>query len=198
MHEFAAAEQNYSFIRHCPRCAARYAPQDFSPGPCVFVCAPCGFDFYQNPVPAAVALVAEPGHPGRVLLLKRRTAPRVGHWCLPGGFMAYGEQPAVAAAREVREEVGVEVSVGELLYAGLIDYSYRGRQLCVLELNYIATLTGALPARGLTTAEASEIAFLNLDEVLRAPEQLAFPEHATVLRLFQAAQARLAAVSGGV
>lgn len=37
------------------------------------------------------------------------------HWEVPGGIVEKGEPPAVACARELREELGVELRVGRLL-----------------------------------------------------------------------------------
>ncbi|TAD83124.1 MAG: NUDIX domain-containing protein [Sphingomonadales bacterium] len=45
---------------------------------------------------------------GDVLLLKHSYGPDV--WSLPGGGLARGEDPLVAARREVREELGVELA----------------------------------------------------------------------------------------
>ncbi len=45
---------------------------------------------------------------GDVLLLKHSYGPEV--WSLPGGGLRKGEDPAEAARREVREELGVEIT----------------------------------------------------------------------------------------
>lgn len=47
---------------------------------------------------------------GRVLLLHRNT-PKRQQWEIPGGKLDPGEEAYAAAARELREEVGVEVKV---------------------------------------------------------------------------------------
>lgn len=52
---------------------------------------------------------------GRVLLVKRRRDPEAGHWGIPGGKLDYGELTTDCCAREIREELGVEIAVGELV-----------------------------------------------------------------------------------
>jgi 8-oxo-dGTP diphosphatase len=51
------------------------------------------------------------------LLTGRRTEPAelAGGWELPGGKVEPGEQPQEALLREIREELGVEVELGELV-----------------------------------------------------------------------------------
>lgn len=53
---------------------------------------------------------------GRVLLCRLGSPePDQGKWTLPGGGLDFGEHPEQAAIREVREETGFEVRLGELL-----------------------------------------------------------------------------------
>lgn len=54
---------------------------------------------------------------GRVLLVQRGHEPSRGRWSLPGGKVEAGETPAEAAAREVAEETGLIVDVGEELWS---------------------------------------------------------------------------------
>ena len=64
-------------------------------------------------VPCAGAIVRDAS--GRVLLVQRANEPSRGLWSLPGGRVEAGESPEEAAAREVFEETGLRVRVGELV-----------------------------------------------------------------------------------
>jgi 8-oxo-dGTP diphosphatase len=80
--------------------------------------------FAQLPgvVVAAGALITDPS--GRILLVKPNYRD---HWTLPGGICEHGEPPHVGCAREVAEELGLPLPVGELL---AIDWSQPyGREL---------------------------------------------------------------------
>lgn len=50
-----------------------------------------------------------------VLLVKSSRGFTKGMWNVPGGFIEYGEPPEVAAAREAKEETGLDVRIGDLL-----------------------------------------------------------------------------------
>jgi ADP-ribose pyrophosphatase YjhB (NUDIX family) len=59
--------------------------------------------------------------PTRGVLLERRDIPpNIGAWHIPGGTVLFGEPLVEAVKRVARDELGVEVQVGELL--GYIEY----------------------------------------------------------------------------
>jgi 8-oxo-dGTP diphosphatase len=96
---------------YCPFCGSLLEPRQLQkqvrPG-----CLRCGFIHFLNPKVAVIALIE---HAGRVLLVRRAINPGKGLWALPGGFMDAGELPSHALKREIREEVGLEIQVNELL-----------------------------------------------------------------------------------
>lgn len=57
----------------------------------------------------------------RLLLMRRGMPPYRGCWAPPGGYVEHGESLEAAAAREVREEVGVALSSERLIPFGIIS-----------------------------------------------------------------------------
>src|SRR5262249_43266712 len=99
--------------RSCPRCGATLTRtlRGGVPRPS---CGACGFVFFANPGLGAATVVRDAR--GRVLLVRRaRGQWGAGAWCIPCGFVEWGEEVRAAAAREAREEAGVEVVVGDVL-----------------------------------------------------------------------------------
>jgi len=99
-------------------------------------CPRCGWTFYANPAPAAVALVV---HGGRVLLARRAREPYAGTWDLPGGFLEQDEIPLEGLRRELREEVGV--GIRRASFVGFATDRYGPGGVAVLTIVYRVTPT---------------------------------------------------------
>ena len=67
----------------------------------------------MNVIPCVGAVIKD--GQGRLLLIKRGHAPAAGLWSLPGGRIEPGETDAEALVREMREETGLMIAVGQLI-----------------------------------------------------------------------------------
>lgn len=69
-------------------------------------------DYPERPIVGVGAVIVEDG---RALLVRRAGEPLKGEWSIPGGVLELGETLRQGVRREVREETGLEVEVGEVL-----------------------------------------------------------------------------------
>ncbi len=135
------------------------------------VCSACGTIFYQNPLPAAGALVLDDLR--RVLLVKRKYPPGEGMWCLPIGFAELGETIAEAALRELREETGVTGRVMRLID---VDSSYGPFYGDVLVVTFEVEKLLGMERPG---DDAEEVDYFPLDQL----PPLAFSHNEKAIRL---------------
>jgi 8-oxo-dGTP diphosphatase len=111
-------------------------------------------------VGVGVALLAA----GKVLLVRRGKPPREGQWSLPGGAQKLGETVFEAAAREVREETGLDVEV-----LGLVDVvdSIRNDGSGRIHFHYTLVDLLAVPHGGTLRAggDAADAAWFDVADV---------------------------------
>jgi ADP-ribose pyrophosphatase YjhB (NUDIX family) len=106
----------------------------------------------------------------RVLLARRAYEPDAGLWDAPGGFLEEGEDPAVGLRRELLEETGLTIDVGDFVGAFVDRYGDDSDAQAVLNLVWEATI-----ARGELRAadDVSELRWFATD-ALPAESELAF------------------------
>ena len=153
---------------HCPRCGAdlvRGVPHGDDEERTH--CPACGLVLYDNPAPTASALVVDAE--GRVLLARRGIDPFRGMWDAPGGFVRPGESGEGAARRELREETGLEIDVGEVL--AIVPDTYGDDGEATFNVFYLARVAGGEPA---AASDVSELRWFAPGE-LPGAELIAFP-----------------------
>jgi ADP-ribose pyrophosphatase YjhB (NUDIX family) len=165
--------------RHCLACGARLATVR-EEGRARRRCPRCGYTFYDNPVPAAGAIIE---CAGRILLARRGAPPYEGTWDIPGGFLEAGEHPERALRRELREELGAAPRRPSLF--GFFNDTYGRGGTPLLAIVYAAGLSGTPRPR----SDVSELAWFPLTRLPLA--QVAFPGIRRALREY--ARRRIAA-----
>lgn len=111
---------------------------------------------------------------GRLLAVLRRNDPSRGCWSVPGGRVDPGENLASAARREVLEETGLHIEVGNYLGMTTQPYVDAGRAQRVLEIHdFAATVTGGTLTAGDDAADARWLSLAELTARELTPDLLA-------------------------
>ncbi len=121
-------------FQYCPRCGERLMPRRMKPdGPELQACPSCPFVHYHDPkVATGTLFTLDDG----IVLVQRAIPPSYGKWVFPGGFVDRGERLEVAAIRETREEVNLDVRIDRLLNV----YSYEDSAVVIIA--YAAHVVG--------------------------------------------------------
>ncbi len=139
-------------------------------------CPHCGFVRWANPLPAVAALVVDAE--GRLLLGRRAFEPDLGMWDTIGGFLEEHEDALTALHREVFEETGLEVAVGEFVGAFSDRYGDGDDVPTVLNLVFEARMVTGDPQ---PADDVTELAWF-APHALPADDELAFDWIAPALR----------------
>ena len=91
--------------------------------------------------PAQVAVSGLVVRDDSILLVQRGNWPHEGKWAVPGGKLETGESVREAIAREVLEETGVTVDVGE--FAGWVERIGSGLHFLILSFHATPRSDGA-------------------------------------------------------
>ncbi|HWC14520.1 MAG TPA: NUDIX hydrolase [Actinomycetota bacterium] len=96
---------------------------------------------------------------GELLMVKRAREPALGLWSIPGGRVGTGELLADALRREVLEETGLTIEVGEL--AGILEVP--GPDFHYVILDHFATIVAdADPRAG---SDVSDVRWVRVEDI---------------------------------
>ena len=138
----------------------------------------CGESTYLSPKPASCGVVVDAQ--GRALIGRRAGDPHAGLWDVLGGFLEPGESPEAGLLRELREEIGVDCTVGRYL-GGFAD-TYGDDGDATLNLAYECRIVAGEPR---AADDVSELAWFAPSE-LPPPEEFAFRSSVEILDAWRA------------
>jgi len=100
----------------------------------------------------------------QILLVKRGHEPNKGMWSIPGGLIKLGETAEEAAIREVREETGLEVSIGAVagVFNVIIKDSDSKIKYHYVIIDYFGEVVGGMLRPG---ADVTDARWFWLDEI---------------------------------
>ena len=120
-------------------------------------CPGCGWVHFRNPAVGVAGVVIEDG---RILLVRRGpNATRSGLWCIPCGYLDYGEDVREGAVREVAEETGLVVEVGDVLW---VASNFHDPAKLTVGIWFEANVAGGVLRAG---DDAVEAAFFDLEDL---------------------------------
>ncbi len=91
-------------MNFCPQCASPLVRGEASGRERLICSKPCGYVFYDNPLPVVGAIVE---YDGDAIVMTQSVGWPADWFGIVTGFLEKGEEPTDAILREVREEIGL-------------------------------------------------------------------------------------------
>ncbi len=157
-----------SHYRFCPCCGGPLA-QEVRNGHQRLVCRDCRQILYINPA-VGVAVVVRRGE--AILWGRRRSGVYAGRWCIPCGYVEWGEEVSSAAQREFQEETGLMVELGPILS---VHSNFHDPERLTVGLWFAGKVVGG------TLKPGDDLDRVGLFPLSSPPAPLAFPTDEVVL-----------------
>lgn len=133
-------------------------------------CESCGYIQYRNPVVGVAIVLFEHGR----LLLGRRAfgQDRAGLWCIPCGYVEWGEDIREAARREFLEETGLDVQPGDIF---AVHSNFHNPTALTVGIWFRGTVVGG------NLEAADDLDLVGFFDPANLPGDLAFPTDVLVI-----------------
>lgn len=120
-----------NLIKYCNVCGGKleFALLD---GKKRLICGDCNTITYLNSKPCVGAFVIEDNN---ILLTRRKYNPYKNYWDIPGGFLESNEHPEKGLVRELKEELGITITIKK--FFGIFIDKYGKDGFSTLNIFYI-------------------------------------------------------------
>ena len=167
-----------SRYRFCPCCGGPLA-SEVRDGQPRLVCRECRETFYVNPA-VGVAVVVRRGQ--EILWGRRKSGRYAGHWCIPCGYVEWGEEVRAAAIREFQEETGLIVDLGPVL---AVHSNFHDTERLTVGIWFAGQVVSGI------LRPADDLDKLGFIPLFESPGPLAFPTDELVLAALRDGAIRL-------
>lgn len=153
---------------YCPKCGheLKYVNHQERPR---LTCSSCSFIFYENPIVGVAAIVLNENR--QILLGRRKGGQFSGLWCIPCGYLEYGEDVYVGIRREFKEETNLDIELQSLF---TVQSNYHDPECYTVGIWFIAKIIGGKIKAG---DDLDKLAFFDLEN----SPSLAFPTDKKVI-----------------
>lgn len=158
-------------FRFCPKCGSPLRCE-MCDGNERLTCSSCGYVFYENPVVGVAAIVLDSR---KRILLGRRTGTYRGLWCIPCGYVEYGEDVYDAVVREFKEETNLDIEVEGVF---TVQSNFHDPERYSVGIWFLARVTGGELK---PSSELDEVGYFELDKL----PPLAFPTDGVAIDLLK-------------
>jgi len=142
---------------YCPKCASKNIEQDSQKS---MVCTDCGFVYFHNNSSAVGALIEKDS---KLLLCLRKFNPKKGMLDIPGGFVDYGESLEEALARELREELNLNVLKMSYFCSSSNIYDYKDVRYLISDVFFRCEVKDFLPLQ--VGDDVESIIWMDIDKI---------------------------------
>lgn len=163
-------------IKFCPKCGTNKFKYNSSHNS--FLCSSCNFNLFINSAAAVAAIVIN--GKGEIMLVRRGVNPSKGMLDLPGGFVDVLESAENAIARELREELDVEILNLEYFASYPNRYIYSEYTVYTTDLVFICKVDRTENLKAVD--DIDEVNFYSADSIIL--EEIAFPSIREAVRRY--------------